>query len=386
MSRRVVVAVDVSPVRPGTGGVGRYVNDLWTHLPEGDAPPAMVFVPLTNRPRAWRTVAGESVWRGSQRPPAAVVARPTLAWLALEAPQRAAAAGAAVFHATTGRAPLTGRPAIVLTVHDTAVLDLPELFAWRERVLSGWWQRMAVPRARRILCVSDATRSAVLRRWPGVAGRLAVTRPGLAPRWFGPAPPLPPALVQRLGPRYWLHVGGCAARKNVVALVEAFGALRAGLAPAPTLALVGPPGDADGAVGAAVARLGLGAAVCRLGTVDDGTLHALYAGAELTACVSHHEGFGLTALEAVACGCPVVSSGRGGLPEAAPAGAVVADGVDAAALGRALEAVAGDPGLAAALRVAGRAAAAGRTWHGPVNATRAAYAAAAQPARTALHP
>jgi glycosyltransferase involved in cell wall biosynthesis len=93
----------------------------------------------------------------------------------------------------------------------------------------------------------------------------------------------------------------------------------------------------------------------------DGALGALMAGADAFVLPSHWEGFGLTTLEAMACGAPVIVSDRGALPEVvADAGLVVEPTPEA--LRAALLRVTEEPGLAAELRDRGRARAAEFTW------------------------
>jgi len=72
------------------------------------------------------------------------------------------------------------------------------------------------------------------------------------------------------------------------------------------------------------------------GFVNDSDLPALYSGARAYACPSLYEGFGLTVLEAMACGTPVVCSSATSLPEVAGAAAHYADARDAVAFGDAL--------------------------------------------------
>ncbi|MCC7018216.1 MAG: glycosyltransferase family 4 protein [Ardenticatenales bacterium] len=379
MTPPLIVAVDASPVRPGTGGVGRYVAELIAHLPDRAADRSLTVLPLTNRPDTWlaRYEVGHDLNARAHvaPPPPVVIRRPTLAWLQWEAARQARQPGIALFHATTGRAPLRFDRPTVLTVHDTAVIDVPSLFPYRERWLAGLWLRASVPRAAAIVCVSRSTGAAVLRRWPSVAPRLRIIRPGAGGRWLQSPAPLPVELAGIVGRRWWLHVGACTVRKNVVRLVEAYAHVHRRVGePLPNLILVGPEGDADVAVRATAAVLGAAERVHLVGPVDDPTLHALYAGAELTACVGLHEGFGLTALEALAAGCPVVSSGRGGLSDAAPCGALVADPTVGTALEDALAALGTHAALRARLGAEGRAHAASATWRHAAAATAEAYA------------
>ncbi|MBK6768701.1 MAG: glycosyltransferase family 4 protein [Ardenticatenales bacterium] len=381
MTRPLVVAVDASPVRPGTGGVGRYVAELIAHLPDRAAGRPLTVVPLTNRPDAWlaRFHAGQgpSPRAHIAPPPPALIRRPTLAWLQWEAARQARQPGIALFHATTGRAPLRHDRPTVVTVHDTAVIDVPALFPYRERWLAGLWLRASVPRATAIVCVSRSTGEAVLRRWPHTATRMRIVRPGAGEHWMQPPAPLSDELAGVVGRRWWLHVGACTVLKNVVRLVEAYAHVHRQVGePVPNLVLVGPEGDADAGVRATAAALGVAERVLPIGPVDDATLHALYAGAELTACVGLHEGFGLTALEALASGCPVVSSGRGGLRDAAPCGALVADPTAGTALELALAALGTNASLRARLGEDGRAHAATATWRRTALATAEVYAVA----------
>ncbi|MEO8082277.1 MAG: glycosyltransferase family 1 protein [Ardenticatenales bacterium] len=390
MTRPLTVAIDVSPVRRATGGVGRYVTDLIAHLPDRSAGRPLIVLPLTNRPaawEAWRTAemdAASGIGIPCAAAPRPVLHRPTMLWLQAEVPARVRPP-VRVAHYTTGRSALGSRTPSVVTVHDVWLLDAPEAFPLRERVLAGLWLRASIPRADRLICVSESTATAVRRRWPRAAARIAVVRPGVADRWRTAPPPLEPIVRAAVGERWWLHVGGCTARKRVDVLVEAFAlALPALPGPPPALALVGPPGDRDAQVREIASRLGVAERVRWLGEMDDGALHALYAGAELTACVGQHEGFGLTALEALACGCPVVRSDRGGLPEAGQSGALVADPADARTLAAHLVTMGRDPRLRAALSDAGRRSAWSRTAEEASTATARIYVAAAAGHRDAL--
>ena len=110
------------------------------------------------------------------------------------------------------------------------------------------------------------------------------------------------------------------------------------------------------ALEALVASLGLGERVVFAGLVDDADLPALYGGATAVVLPSLEEGFGLPALEAMACGAPVVASRRGALPEVVADAGVLVDPEDESALAAALARVLGSAARARVPRAAGAGA------------------------------
>jgi glycosyltransferase involved in cell wall biosynthesis len=101
-----------------------------------------------------------------------------------------------------------------------------------------------------------------------------------------------------------------------------------------------------------------------LGYVSDAALRALYAAASVYVHPSLYEGFGLTVLEAMACGTPVVAADRTSLPEVVGDAGLLVDPLDTAALADGIRAVCQDAALAARLSAKGRAHAATFTWAG----------------------
>ena len=105
-----------------------------------------------------------------------------------------------------------------------------------------------------------------------------------------------------------------------------------------------------------------GARVVVTGSIPDADLPALYSGAACFVTASRYEGFGLTALEAIACGTPVVAYDAGAVPETAGPGAVLAPAGDGAALMRAAGRICDEPELRARLSEAGLRHAATFSW------------------------
>jgi alpha-1,3-rhamnosyl/mannosyltransferase len=117
------------------------------------------------------------------------------------------------------------------------------------------------------------------------------------------------------------------------------------------------------------------------GNVDDTSLDALYRAAVALALPSRYEGFGLPVIEAMARGCPVVTTSAACLPEVAGGAADLVDVGDVNALAGALERLLVDDGWNAEQAAAGRERAQQFSWQASAAAHAAAYAAALETPR-----
>ena len=166
-----------------------------------------------------------------------------------------------------------------------------------------------------IVADSEHSRRAIVARLGLPAERVTVIPVGLG-REFSPATP---TAAQRarygLGARYVLYVGNFLPHKNLPRLLRAWAALPAPLRAACRLVLAGGDRAGRAPLAALATSLGLEAGVRFAGLVADEDLPALYGGAVALVLPSLEEGFGLPALEAMACGTPVIASRRGALPE-----------------------------------------------------------------------
>lgn len=184
--------------------------------------------------------------------------------------------------------------------------------------------------------------------------------------------------------------GGVDPRKNIPGLITAFSLLPAPLRAAHQLVLASRMRDSDSAeLRAHAARCGLADdEVVITGYVADADLIALYQAATLFIFPSLHEGFGLPALEAMACGAAVIGSDSTSIPEVIGLAEAMFDARSPQAMASRIGEVLGDPALLARLRARGRSQAARFSWD--TTAQRALRAmenhVAALPARPAPDP
>ena len=249
--------------------------------------------------------------------------------------------------------PVVGVPTVV-GVHDVIADQLPELTlpSRKNRLLWRLKEGMAVRRATRVFTVSAASREAVGRRFGIDPERLAVV-PEAPDPVFGPRgeealrAELDPLRLEPGG--YYVYAGGISPHKNLELLIDAYAGFAEGPG-APPLVLVGDMDDdsylsAAAGVRRRIAAHGLEDSVRLPGFVSDETLACLYAGARAAVLPSLAEGFGLPAVEAAACGAPVVLSDLPAHRETLGSAGLFFPPTDRAALEAALHRVNGDAAL-----------------------------------------
>jgi alpha-1,3-rhamnosyl/mannosyltransferase len=254
---------------------------------------------------------------------------------------------------------------VVVTVHDLGHRYWPAAHTRRQRTYLEWSARRHVRLAARLVVDSLATGEDLIQLYGAPAERIVHAPLGVDARWRPAAPATVAAARHAVGlpqdATYLLHVGTVQPRKNLLRLKRAFEQVAADH---PNLHLVLAGGRGWGAEaqmldgGPAVAR------VHRPGYVEDVHLPGLYSGALAVVVPSLHEGFGLPALEAMACGVPVAVSGRASLPEVVGDAGLVFDPLDDGAITAAIRRLVEEPELRATLAEAGLERAAGFTWAG----------------------
>ena len=250
------------------------------------------------------------------------------------------------------------RAAEIPVIHDLTHLHFPQFVSSRNlRYL-----RMTIPRvlkrAARVVTVSDAMRREIVDAYRLNPEDVTVVPNGCeSPRFGNPAS----TTREDLPETYLLFVGTLEPRKNLMGLLEACDLLRARRGSIPPLVVVGGAGWRTEGFEAVLAPRIQAGEVRMLGYVPDDDLPAIYQKALALVFPSHYEGFGLPVLEAMAAGCPVVASARGGIPEVAGEAALLTD-PQPETLADAMAKIIQDERLRERLSELGRARAQSFTW------------------------
>ena len=259
----------------------------------------------------------------------------------------------------------SGGAARVVTIHDM----IPELMPHTRRRLDRLTlKRRYVDSADHIICVSEATKQDLLKVYGIPAAPVSVVHHGVDPR-FHPGAERPDFLPGR----YLLFVGHRGQYKDADVLFQAFAAL-AGREKDLSLVCVGGDGLSDAEV-ALLVELGIRERVTQHYLSDEDMVGA-YSHAELFVFPSHFEGFGLPALEAMACGTPAVLAAATSLPEVGADAAAYFEPGDPVNLAGVIAELLSDDGARADLITRGIARSAQFTWERSAEATARAYSAA----------
>ncbi len=278
--------------------------------------------------------------------------------------------------------PPTRAPRVVVTVHDLAFRRYPETAPQAV----AWWRdalERTVRRAKRVIVPSAATRDDLLELYEVEPERVAVIPLAVDLEVFRPPTPERVAAARERfgidGP--YLFAVGRTARKNLPRLLRAFASIPDDLRPKLVVAGAPPwsPGGGDPALEALEALpRAVREDVAFVGYVTDEQKVALLGGALALVYPSLSEGFGFPALEAMACGTPVVTSGVSSLPEVVGPAGVLVDPLDPDSIAEGILRVIGDEPLRARLRQAGIARAAEFDWRETARATARVLHAAAE--------
>lgn len=274
-----------------------------------------------------------------------------------------------LFHAPHYVTPLTTTP-MVVTVHDLIHLLFPEAMSnLLAPFYAQWMIGRSIGRARAVFVPSNTVRESILEKFPEARAKIIVAANGVDAGFFEPVDEeLRSRVLSACGLEqgsYFLYVGNDKPHKNLELLLEAY---------------LETEDDLSGLALALVGREFAGIPdlpnIVKTGYVTSEELRALYHGAFALVLPSLYEGFGLPAIEAMACGIPVIASSGGAIPEVVGEAALTFDPSSRALLADALRRMASDDELRLRLVEKGHRRARSFSWHATARTTLDAYSRA----------
>jgi len=366
------IALDLSPLQPPMTGVGQYTHGLVCALLEENS---------GHEFRAWST--GLRPLRLA--PPMDTLRHkhlglPTRAlyksWELLGAPSiDTLLGGADIVHATNFFLPPTRKARRIVTIYDIAFIKHPE---WASPKIVGPFSRGVrrfVKSADAIITISEASKGDLCDILGAAPEKIHIAYPAVEDSFR----PIHREEAQRqvlerhgVSAPYLLFVSTLEPRKNITALLEAFAALQHKIPH--QLVLVGGEGWNPQPTPQLIQKLGVENRVSRLGYLKSrAELPALYGGADAFVFPSHYEGFGMPVLEAMRCGCPVITARNSALSEVGGDAVRYVEARDTAGLAAEMERVAMDTTVQSALRVLGLVQAEKFSWRRCAQDTLAVY-------------
>jgi glycosyltransferase involved in cell wall biosynthesis len=357
------VGIDGHAFDSPAGGVRRYVNELTSACLQSELD--LEFVAIGARTGSLASAVTDF--------PAQASLPTNLGWCLDGLPRACRRASLDLFHAPAYTAPLWGVHPLVVTIHDVSYERHPEWYPYRRDPLRRWFYRRSARQADLIITDSEFSRREIEAAYGIHPDRIRVVPLGVG------APFTPASEAAHTGPqkeaRFVLHVGDLHPRRNVGVLIEALGLLRARTDDLrhTVLALVGADRGSSAALTAHAQKIGVAGALRFVEDSSDEQVVELMRRASAFAYPSLYEGFGLPALEAMACGAPIVASSAASIPEVVGNAGLLIDPHDVRAWYEALAAILGSRARAEQLRAAGIARAAGFSWRSTAKQTSDAY-------------
>lgn len=332
-SKKLRIAVMARGLSVPVGGVRRYIEQMVRRLPLVD--PESTYGIFHNSERHVGTFSmGEEVYHPT---------RNTWWWENAWFPSAVKRWKADVVFCPKNLVPF-GLPSsvrVVTCLLDMAYFPVRGSYLAEYKFLDVAYMRLALPhslaRSDHLVCISDHTRADVHELFDVPAKRMSTVL-------LGVEQPAEDALTEEklkevrqaynLYQPYVFYAGSLSPRKNISRLVRALASI-ADQVPH-QLVVTGGKSWKDRAVFEAVESSGFQDRFVQLGAVPDEDMPALYRMADVFTFPSLFEGFGLPVLEAMACGCPVLTSSTTSLPEAAGDAAVLIDPIDEQAIAHTL--------------------------------------------------
>jgi glycosyltransferase involved in cell wall biosynthesis len=373
----VKIGISTSVIQRGQTGIAQYVFALIrAFIAAGSRQQFVLFVLEEDLPLfqfAASAMQLVSVPESFRRP------EKNILWHQFCLPRLARQHGIEVLHVPSYRRLLWLRPcALVATIHDLAPFRVARKYEWKRMVYGRVVVRRLAERQDEIIAISHNTGADIAEFFRLNPERVHVVYNGVEHTRFFPIPrEQAKALMNQLhnlSRPFFLYVARLEhPGKNHVRLITAFNQFKAATKSNWQLVLAGSAWSGSKVIERAIAQSPVSQDIRRLGFIAYADLPKLYQAADTFVFPSLYEGFGLPALEAMACGCPVLSSTRGSLGEVIADAAETVDPEDMADLERQLTRLATDVGLRERLRAAGLKRAQQFNWQTTAEATLETY-------------
>lgn len=282
--------------------------------------------------------------------------------------------GIDLLHSLAFVSPLVSPYPTVVTIYDLSFLLFPKSLRGLKRFYLSLFTRISARRARRVIAISKSTKKDIVRLFEIPSEKVDVIYCGVDEAFQSLSEDQVADFRRKRGlpERFIFFVGTLEPRKNVTTLIEAYSSL---VTRYPSLKLVigGAKGWFYEDIFAKVERLGLQGEVLFPGHIPRTELPLWYNVAELFVYPSLYEGFGLSPLEAMACGTPAIASNTSSLPEVMGEAGILVDPLDVEALAGAMSRVLSDKALRQAMGEQGLIRAKGFSWSRTAHETVEVY-------------
>jgi glycosyltransferase involved in cell wall biosynthesis len=230
--------------------------------------------------------------------------------------------------------------ASVVTIHDVAFKTFPDMYHGLDRIVYDRKWNYACKHADHIIAISECTKNDIIKFYGVPEEKISVLYQPVSPIYYNEGEEEAKEAADK---PYMLYVGSINSRKNLLGIVKAMEMLPSDLQI--PLVIVGNGGAYKQQVQHYIADHNMEKQFIWKQIIDNRELKKLYAGASLFVYPSFYEGFGLPVVEALLCGCPIVTSNVSSLPEAAGPASIQIDPNDTRAIADGMEKALIDSGL-----------------------------------------
>jgi glycosyltransferase involved in cell wall biosynthesis len=371
------IGISTSVIQRGKTGIAQYLFALLrAFLPYANEHQFVLFVleedlPLFNFAKSKMQIVPVSE---RHRPPIK-----NILWHQRVLPQLADSLRLDVLHVPSYRRLLWSHPCpLVATIHDLAPFRVPKKYSSARMFYGRVVARRLAQRQDAVIAISENTAQDIRKFFDVPSNRISVIHNGLEHERFFPGSreQAQAEISQRhkLHAPFFLYVARLEhPAKNHVRLISAFNEFKSATGSDWQLVLGGSDWHGAEAIHSAARQSPFASDIRLLGFVANDDLPNLYRAAEVFVYPSLYEGFGMPPIEAMACGCPVISSTCGSLGEVIGDAAAVVDPEDVSSMAKQLTLLAKDGRLREQLRTAGLVQARKFDWNRTARETLSLY-------------